>query len=218
MNGVESLLTRIDAEISAANDRVKAIQQEKVAEYQVRQERLTKFGKACDRLHELWDPRLDALAQRFDHRVSMTPQVTPMLRQTTFRFESELARIVLIFSATTDSEVQNLVLKYDLEILPILMQFKKGDELEMPLDQLDEEAITQWIDDRILDFVKTFLTLHQNDRYLSYLKDHTVLDPVAGLHFPKYAAAAKCEWNGQTYYFIGEETLHEFRTQNGIAE
>jgi YHS domain-containing protein len=105
----------------------------------------------------------------------------------------------------------------NLEILPILMQFKNTDHLEMPLDNIDENAIASWIDDRILDFVKTYLALHEDQHYLTYLKEYTVEDPIANVRFPKYAAAATCEWNRKTYYFIGEETCQEFRQKNGIS-
>jgi YHS domain-containing protein len=63
-------------------------------------------------------------------------------------------------------------------------------------------------------FVKTYLSLMENDYYL---KDLMVEDPVAGVRFPKFAAGATLEWQGQTYYFVGEETRHEFEKQKGIG-
>jgi YHS domain-containing protein len=216
MNDVEALLGRIDAEFEAAKRHVEEFQHEKVAEYQQRQQRLETFGRVCDQLRDIWKPRLEALAKRFAERVDLAPSVTPSLRQARFRFHSQIASIVLTFSATTDDDVHNLVLHYHLEILPILMKFKKEDRLEMPLDNIDREAIGAWIDERILDFVKDYLALHQNEQYLSYLKNYTVQDPIAGVRFPKYAAATQCEWKGQTYYFIGEETLQQFRKSQGI--
>ncbi|MBX3438258.1 MAG: hypothetical protein KF861_12260, partial [Planctomycetaceae bacterium] len=71
-------------------------------------------------------------------------------------------------------------------------------------------------DDRIVDFVRTYLDLHQDEHYLNYLKEYMVEDPIAGVRFPKHAAAAKCEWGGKTHYFIGEETCQEFCKTNGI--
>ena len=38
-----------------------------------------------------------------------------------------------------------------------------------------------------------------------------VEDPVAKVRFPKFAAAAKLEQNGKTFYFIDELTLREFQ-------
>jgi YHS domain-containing protein len=44
-----------------------------------------------------------------------------------------------------------------------------------------------------------------------------VEDPVAHVRFPKTAAATTLEWQGQKFYFIGEETRNEFAEQNKIA-
>jgi YHS domain-containing protein len=42
-----------------------------------------------------------------------------------------------------------------------------------------------------------------------------VSDPVAGVRFPKFAAASSLEWGGRTYYFIGDETRREFEASHG---
>jgi YHS domain-containing protein len=94
-----------------------------------------------------------------------------------------------------------------LEILPILMEFEKHADVKFPLDNVDREALARWIDDRIVAFVRTYLSVHENNHYL---KGHLVQDPIAGVSFPKYAAGATLERGGTTYYFIGEETRREF--------
>jgi YHS domain-containing protein len=94
------------------------------------------------------------------------------------------------------------------------MKFEKNQRLEMPLDKIDPEAVGRWIDDRILDAVRTYLQVHQNSYYL---KGHLVTDPVANVEFPKYAAGATLDWKGKTYYFIGEETRDEFAKKNKIS-
>jgi len=158
----------------------------------------------------VWRPRLEALAKEFGDRVQATPTVTPGRRQGMLQFKSPLASIRLQFSAAADSDVTKLVLAYDLDILPILMQFERHAEISFPLDQVDPEAIAKWLDDRIVEFVKTYLSLHENEYYL---KDHMVEDPVAHVRFPKFAAGATRERGGKTYYFISEETAAEFEKQ-----
>jgi YHS domain-containing protein len=63
--------------------------------------------------------------------------------------------------------------------------------------------------------VRTYLALHENHYYL---QDHMVQDPVAKVRFPKFAAAAKSERDGKTFYFIDESTLHEFEKRNSPAK
>jgi YHS domain-containing protein len=38
---------------------------------------------------------------------------------------------------------------------------------------------------------------------------------VAGVRFPKFAAASSLEWGGKTYYFIGDDTRREFESSHG---
>lgn len=213
MPDVATLIDRIDAEFSALGDKIKRAQSERLEEHRERQNRLAAFEKRLDTLPALWKPRLEALVQRFGDRVKATPQVSSSSREVGLEFQSDLARVRLRFSAATDHDVRNLVLNYDLQIIPVLMQFDSHQQAQWPLDAIDEQAVASWIDDRIVSFVKTYLSLHENE---AYLKEHMVKDPVADVRFPKFAAAASVEWKGKTYYFIGEETRREFQAANGI--
>jgi len=210
MAELDGLLKRIDAEFSALEDRIKLAQAEKVQEHQERQKRLAAFETLLGELPAVWQPRLEALTKKFGDKVKVTPKVTSTGREGVFDFESNLARIQLRLTASTDQEVRNLVLDYKLDIVPILMKFDSHQRAEWPLDAIDRQAIANWIDDRLVDFVKTYLSLHQNEYYL---KDHMVEDPIAGIRFPKFAAATKLECDGKTYYFIGEETRREFEAK-----
>ena len=214
MADLNSLLSRIDAEFSASEKQIKEFQTQQVQEYLGREERLELFVKACDQLRDIWRPRLEALAKKFGDKAKLTPSVTPLGREATFQFSSPLADIVLRFSVSTDVDVRKLVLDYDLHILPILMKFEPHVRTEFPLEAPDPEATAKWIDDRIVDFVKTYLSLHQNEYYL---KSHMVVDPISNTRFPKYAAAATLDWQGAKYYFVGDETRQAFAKKNGIS-
>lgn len=214
MADIASLMDRIETEFAQAERQIKEFQTQKVEEFHGRQQRLELFAKVCDQLRDTWRPRLDALAKKFGDKVQVTPTITPSGREAKFQFNTPLANVILRFSATTDADVRDLVLDYDLHILPILMKFESHVRTEFPLEKVDPEAVANWIDDRLVDFVKVFLSLHQNDLYL---KDHMVMDPIASTRFPKYCAAAKLEWEHQNFYFISEETRDEFAKKNGIS-
>jgi YHS domain-containing protein len=214
MPDLNSLVGRIDAEFSALQGKYKKAQQEHAQAYQERQKRLQQLGQVFDRLREIWQPRLEVLVKKFGDRVQVSPRIIPSTREATFEFQSKLARIRLRFSATTDRDVTKLILRYDLDIIPVLLRFDAHSEVEFPLDAVDPDAVARWMDDRIVSFVQTYLALHENDYYL---KDAMVEDPVAGVRFPRFAAGATLEWKGQTYYFVGEETRREFEKQQGIG-
>jgi hypothetical protein len=214
MPAVSSLADRIDAEFSAVQEKIKKFQTEQVGEHKERQKRLQQLGRVFEELREIWGPRLEVLLKKFGDRVKATPRIVPSTREVTFDFQSSLAKVRLRLSASTDRDVRKVILAYDLEIIPVLMQFQPHAEAEFPLEAVDKEAATKWIDDRIVDFVKTYLSLTQNE---VYLKDSMVEDPVAHVRFPNAAAAATLEWQGQKFYFIGDETRNEFARQNHIA-
>ena len=216
MTATTNLMERIDAEFAAADAREKQFMTQREQEFKDRQQRLAKLDQLFAELPSVWRPRLEALAKKFGDRVNVRPQVEPGRRSGTFEFQSELAKINLRFSAAPDPEVRNLVVSYDLDILPILMKFERHSEIAFPLDAVDQDALARWLDDRIVDFVKTYILLHENQYYL---KDHTVEDPIAKVRFPKYAAGATLEHSGTKYYFLNEATCRDFQRQlEGAAQ
>jgi YHS domain-containing protein len=215
MTATSNLAERIDAEFAAAAEKIQQFQSQQIQEHHERQQRLEQFDQLLDELREHWQPRIETVAQRFGDHVRVTPDTARGRRHMTFRFQSELAQIRLRFSAATNPEVTQVVFSYDLEILPMLMQYDSHAEVEFPLDAVDREALVQWVDDRIVSFVRTYLSLNENEYYL---KSSMVADPVIHVRFPKHAAGATLEWKGKTYYFVGEETRREFEQQQGIKE
>jgi YHS domain-containing protein len=214
MPDISNLASRIDAEFSTVEEKVKKFQVEQVETHKQRQQRLEQLGKVFDQLREIWGPRLELLLKKFERRVQTTPRIVPSAREATFDFQSHLAHVRLKLSAFTDRDIQKLILGYDLEIIPVLMRFKHHDEVEFPIDKVDKEAVAKWIDDRIVDFVQTYFSMGENE---IYLRDSIVEDPIAHVRFPKQAAATSLDWQGQKFYFIGEETRREFAAKNKIA-
>jgi len=214
MPDINSLAGRIDAEFSTAAEKLRKFQVENLEQHRQRQKRLEQLGRLFEELRNIWRPRLEVLVKKFGEGVKVTPKLMPSRREATFEFQSKLASVHLKFSAYTDWDVRRVILSYDLKILPGLMEFIPHVEMEFPLDAVDKEALGNWIDDRIVEFVQTYLSLSDNE---AYLKQHMVQDPVALVRFPTFAAGATLEWNGQKYYFIDEETRREFAELNKIA-
>ena len=214
MSDRPSLVDRIDAEFASLDQRIERARTERVQAHRERQHRLAAFERRLEELPAVWKPRLQALVERFGEKVKAKPRLESSAREVDLDFHSDLARIRLRFSAATDRDVRNLILNYDLEIIPVLMQFESHAQASWPLDTLDERAVADWVDDRIIAFVKTYLSLHENEYYL---KEHMVTDPVAGVRFPRFAAAASMEWEGKSYHFIDDETRREFEARHGIA-
>lgn len=211
MNDLKGLTERMDAEFASFQQKTEAFQVAAKAEYEARESRFHNlFEPAAKRLAEMIKPRLQLLVDRFKDRVNVKPVVKEHTREAQFTFDSPLARIALTFSLSHDSDVKNLLFEQDLKILPILMQYEDRSTLTMPLDKIDDAAVTKWFDDRIVNFIQTMAAMHRNQYYL---KDHLVTDPIAGVQLPKYAAKATLEEGGKTHYFISEETKREFASR-----
>jgi YHS domain-containing protein len=215
MSKSRSLSSRIDAEFAAVEKEIKNIQMEGLREYQERRARLKRLDDVFRDLAEVWKPRLKTLLQMFGDRVEVTPLLTPTAREATFAFASELGQIRLRFSVSTDPEIHQVILGRDLEIIPNYFRFEPHAELVFPLSAVDEEAAGRWVDNRIIDFVRTYISMGESE---AYLRQHTVEDPVAHVRFPDFAAGATLEWQGQKYYFIGEETRQEFEKTAAAKE
>lgn len=214
MTDDQELAQRIDAEFAAAETREQEFVAQRAQEYEDRQRRLHQLAHVLEQLPHIWRPRLEALAKKFGDRVNVTPTIEPGHRSAAFNFKCDLAHITLRFSVAPDPDVRNLVVSYDLDILPVLMKFEKHNEIEFALDAVDKVALAKWLDDRIIGFVKTYLALRENQYYL---KDHMVEDPIAKVKFPKYAAATARECDGQTYYFLNDATCRDFQNQHPSA-
>lgn len=214
MPDISSLASRIDAEFSAVEGKVKKFQTEQVEEHRQRQMRLEQLEKVFDQMREVWKPQLEFLVKKFGDQVQTKPRIAASTREVTFNFQSRLARVRLKFSACTDREIQKVILSYDLEIIPVLMRFNPHAEVEFPLNAVDLDVAAKWIEDRIVEFVQTYFAMGENE---IYLKDQMVEDPIAHVSFPKLAAATTLEWQGKKFYFVGEETRREFEKQQGIA-
>jgi hypothetical protein len=213
MPELNNLASRIDGEFAAMQKKVMDMQVERLRDYRERHKRLGQLYEIFQKLGEGWKPRLDMLIQKFSNRLQVTPRLTPSSREATLAVPSNLGRVRVRFSASTDRDVRKVILGYDLEIIPVFFRYQRHAELEFPLDAVDEAAAGRWVDDRIVDFVRAYLSMGDNE---CYVQDHMVEDPVAQVRFPDFAAGATLEWQGRKYYFIGEETRQEFASQHGI--
>lgn len=214
MPQIESLASRIDAEFAAVEERIKKLRSEKIEEHKQREKRLEQPEKVFDQMGSIWRPRLELLMKKFEGQILATPRIVPSIREVTFYFKSQLAQVKLKFTASTDLDVEKLVLAYHLEIIPVYMSFKNHDQIEFPLNAIDEEVATTWVDDRLLDFVQTYFSIGENAHYL---KDQMVEDPIAHVRFPKVAAASSLVAGGKTYYFIDDEMRQQFEKEQAIT-
>ena len=204
---VKQLTERIDGLFAAAKEKAKQREQTALEDLLARQARVREYEKIQAQIVQLTRPRLEALVKRAGDRVKVMPSVSETRRAVSFEFRSTKAYIVLSFSIAPDQNVENVVIDYDLKIVPVLWKFDSHAEFTTPIANPNEAGLINWLDDRIVGFVDLFIQIHEGEIYTSA---EQVEDPVAHIKFPKFAAGAILEQSDKTYYFINNQTKDEF--------
>jgi YHS domain-containing protein len=112
-------------------------------------------------------------------------------------------RLAIALSA---GETENITARYDLSIFPILMDFTRNTEDTFQISGNDD-ALSGWVEDRILDFIDTYFRL---ETHPMYQKDNTVVDIVCGMRIPSIAATSTVERHGRIFYFCSEHCKEAF--------
>lgn len=211
------LSRRLDAVLEEARGRVKAFQAEAQTSYEQIGERFHAFVPVAERIAELAREKLRKLRERVEFEVTPAHvrEERYYLRSVVVEVKSDLAGTIrLTFRLSHDADVRHVLLDYELEILPVFFRFEPHARLDVPLESYDEAVVDRWLDDRLVDFANAYLELHLTRQYQDRV---LVADPVAGIRFPRYYAAATLEHQGTTYHFVSEETRREFATRHGLT-
>lgn len=213
MTPIDSLLQRLDAEFQSVESRVEEYQQDAMRVYEARQQRHLKFLSLLDQIRDMATARLDALIQKFPDLMVKRSE-SRYGREVQIFFKSKLASVKLRLGVCHDEEVEMVALDYHLEILPIFIKFEPHSRFEQPLDSFDLDAAAVWLDDRLVAFAQTYLSMQFT---ASYQSNYLVNDPVAGISFPEGFAKETLEFEGQKYFFISEQTKRAFMAEKGIV-
>ncbi len=197
---------RIDAELAAAETRLGKVRDQAAADFENLAERYRQFVAITERI--LSDPRagyLQKLADRFDNAELTRSQTrVGFFGQLRFRYTAKFpASVTLSLALTHDATVRNVFVTYDVEILPIFMNYERHDEISFPIDAFDYDQAFHWVDDKIVGFVRTYMELQFAEQYQ---KENLVTDPVVGVRFSKIHAHAEETYQGTTYHFLTEDS------------
>jgi YHS domain-containing protein len=214
MTDVDTLIRRIDQELAVEVKREKSAWAEVAQANRERGPRLQRYEVVAKHVIDLLRPRLSAFLERFKDVVKAEPQVREYTRAINLTFAATVAKVTLTFEVFPDGDAKNVRLECTQEIVPVVVRYDKQSVLDFPLDAVQDEAVVQWFDERIVAFVKAYVALVRQDGDLrEHLKDQFVEDPVTKIRFPQYLASSTLERDGRTYYFVDEDTRREFEKQ-----
>jgi hypothetical protein len=199
--------------VAAARQRVTSLQADAAREFDCHQQRLKRFVAVADRIQEILLPRLVAFTsvnvfqdvkQSIGHARGYHGTTTTL----TFPYSDKRpAPMEFSFHLDHDGPIENVVMDYRLQILPIFIKFDSHDQLVIPIDQPNEELIAAWIDDKLLEFTRVYFEVYFSDEYQM---TNLEMDPVMNVRFPKSFAAGKKVHQKRILYFYTVESLEKF--------
>ncbi len=221
MSSVDQLIERLSDEIETARERLRSLQTKATQVFHDREQRFKRFVALANRIRAIFQPRIEALTDVNvfkDIKKSMSlekqgPEGRGLHGETitlSVPYSEECpAKVVLSFRVGHDGPIENAVIEYGLEIIPVFIKFSSHAQLLVPIDEPGDETIAAWIDDRLVEFTRIYLELYFTDQYQ---KQGLETDPVMNIQFPRAFAAGKREYGGRIYHFYTKESLQQFES------
>ena len=183
------------------------------------EERFMRFVALTERIHVILQPRIEAFTKLNVFREITQNVGLELRRPEERRFHGKTitlsvpssdacsAKVELSFRLGHDGPIENAILEYRLEILPIFIKFDSHDQLIIPIETPSENAIAAWIDDKLVGFTRTYFEMYFTEQYQ---KQSFEMDSVMNIRFPRAFAAGKKEYQGRVYHFFTPESLQAF--------
>jgi len=143
-------------------------------------------------------PRLAALASFFSNasRVEVDPP-----RHCTCWFEHSdrfPADAKVTVAVQHDVCYQQIAICYDAHMIPTFVPFNEHDRITLPLDEVNDLTVADWVERRLLEFLDAYLRIDSNGNEVG---QDTAIDPVCGMRIGRSTAAATANYLGHKYYF-----------------
>ena len=165
---------------------------------------------AKGKIEKLVLPLMEELARQFDNaEVEVLHTDAGYNCVCKFAHAPRFPATVRLGIALLPGNSEHLTARYDLSILPVLMEYPRNFEEVFTLQ--DDDSLARWVEDRILDFIDTYLRL---ETHPLYQKDNIVIDIICGMHISSVSAAGTVERHGRTFSFCSEHCKEVFIRQN----
>ena len=167
-----------------------------MAEVGVRRRRYEEVAVHLSR--SIVQPRLETVATLFPNAVVSDEQL-PHLVSCRFEYCDRFpANTTIEFSIEHDIRCEKVVLHTRTRIMPVFVRFNEQDNLLQPLESVNVAEATDWVEERLLEFVDTYLRIDSVDETLGEL---SATDPVCGMQILQSAAAATGSYCGPPSFF-----------------
>ena len=176
-----------------------------MAELGQRRERYVEIAKHL--MSTVIQPRLELVASYFPNAAAGTKEPEGHCSYW-FGFNERFPTSAKVsFSVEHDARYEQLLVAYDVSMVPVFVKFNEHDKLIGTFDNLPDEKVAAWVEQRLTDFLEAYL---QVDRGRDDFVEEPATDPVCGMRINRSSAAASTTYHGHPYFFCNESCLNQF--------
>jgi hypothetical protein len=179
MEDLKELENEIRIKLAFATDRRQVAQESSARTTDQREQRRDAYRSAARHLMaSVIRPRIEKVIAFFPNAL-LSPPEADNESQWCCRFQKTAefpASTKLSLLVSPDAALENAIVTYDLEILPIYFKFQGHDQVVVPIATVREAKVAAWVDAKLLEFVDAYLqsqTLEQYQR--SFERDEAAL-------------------------------------------
>ena len=210
MTRLEDFEARIAQTVSRSDEARVVEMREQDAEMVERIRVQTASECLADRLHrDEIRPRMEVVARRFDdaHLEHVKTLVGTFSICTLSRSERFPASTTLTIGVSFESSSQSTAATYNLQIIPVFMEYEAHDDLPIHVEEPDVDAIVAWIEHKLQTFVDTYLRVEYDPRYRKAGR-HT--DSVCGMVVEAGNVSHRSEYARRNFSFCSAACKQKF--------
>lgn len=176
-----------------------------MADYRVRRQQFEELARHLNRT--IIRPRLETVASYFAN-ASMQQGEPPNRSSSWFEFCERFPTVAqLEFAVEHDLRFEKLIVHTETHMMPVFLRFNEQDNLPLPLGQVDEGQVADWVEERLLEFLDTYLRIETASGDFA---EEPVTDPVCGMRILRTTAAARGFYYGHPYFFCCDDCHAKF--------
>ncbi|MDA1052232.1 MAG: YHS domain-containing protein [Planctomycetota bacterium] len=208
MSDLVQFARRLESRLTAANlvpHWASDEAQRYMAEVTTRRER---FEKLARRLTEtVIQPRLETLAGYFAN--AYLTENEPLGHCTCWFGYCERfpASTKVALAVQHDVRFEKVAVCYEASMMPVFIKLDEHDKLTSPLDDLQNDAVADWVEERLLEFLDAYQRI---DRGGEEFDEEAATDPVCGMRISRSSAVASDSYRGHPYFFCSSECQERF--------
>jgi YHS domain-containing protein len=172
-------------------------------------ERRRRFEELAQHLNmDVIRPRLETVASYFTNS-SVQEEEQPNRSSCWFGFCQRFpATTQLEFAVEHDVRFEKLIVHTRTRMMPAFVRFCEQDRLPVPLDIVADDQVADWVEERLLEFLDTYLRIDGGGEEFA---EEPATDPVCGMQILRSTAAASDSYYGHPYFFCCEECRVKFQ-------